>query len=72
MRNRETDRQADRQTTVYEQMMNIVRRKRGGEGKRKRCFIVLLREEHTYPVRLNQKTEEEEDGWWERKGGGWV
>lgn len=51
---------------MYEQMMNIVRRKRGGE--RGRRFIVLLREEHTYPVRLNQKTVEEEGGWWENKG----
>lgn len=54
MRNRETDRQADRQTgeDEYKHIMNIVRRKK---RQRERGFIVLLRGEHTYPVRLNQK-----------------
>lgn len=63
MRNRETDRQADRQTTMYEQMMNIVRRKRGGEGKRKRCFIVLFVGRAYVP-----STSESKD----RGGRGWV
>lgn len=47
-----------------------------GEGRRQRGSVVLLRAEHTYPVRLNQKTEEEEkDGWragmtgWKKKRG---
>lgn len=58
---------------MYEQMMNIVRRKRG--GKRERGFIVSLQREHTYPVRLNQKRVGKrrwEEGEKVGRGGGWV
>lgn len=51
-----TGKQTGRQT-MYEQTMNIVRGKQRREegGRRRQAFVLLLREEHTYPVRLNQK-----------------
>lgn len=58
-----TGKQTGRQT-MYEQMMSIVRGR--GEGGKGRGFTVLLRGEHTYPVRLNQQRVVEEDG---REGG---
>lgn len=41
MRNRETDRQADRQTgeDEYKHIMNIVRRKKKAEGEGLHCFV---------------------------------
>lgn len=74
MRNRETDRQADRQTNDVWADDEYSEKKRGGQ--RERSFIVLLQGEHTYPVRLNQKRVVEEDGRWEKRWGegedGWV
>lgn len=63
--------QADK--PAYERMMSKVRKtkkkrkRKGGQGGRREAFVVLLRGEHTYPVRLNQSRRVEGGG---RKG--WV